>query len=400
MEAGYFLTLRTKTRMKKIFFMLLLASSVLLSAQAQIKGSGFYRVKNASSARWMTLCDNESAGIDYNSTTADCSSLVTNALWDEISCDPGSIFYLDSKGGESYNIQAQGTSIKEMIDYYINITPRGKYYAAWQELKGQRALLADKNSSEDKSWVVTTGNQSNWSVTPVNNSDNYLGVKPTLTVGNKHYAAFFTSFAYTLGQGMKAYYITKIDEWRGNVAYKEITGTVPAKTPVIIECNSTDVSKNQITPVVSSVAAPSDNKLVGVYFSIGNRWSGKYNAVKFDATKMRTLTLNSAGKLALTTSTDLLPTVILKEEANGEHLTSLAIPANSCYLPVSSKAPKEITLMTEAEYDTGISTVSATPGKTTYTVYTLTGVLVKKNAETIGDLPKGIYIINGKKIAL
>ena len=122
--------------------MLLLASSVLLSAQAQIKGSGFYRVKNASSARWMTLCDNESAGIDYNSTTADCSSLVTNALWDEISCDPGSIFYLDSKGGESYNIQAQGTSIKEMIDYYINITPRGKYYAAWQELKGQRALLA------------------------------------------------------------------------------------------------------------------------------------------------------------------------------------------------------------------------------------------------------------------
>ena len=82
MEAGYFLTLRTKTRMKKIFFMLLLASSVLLSAQAQIKGSGFYRVKNASSARWMTLCDNESAGIDYNSTTADCSSLVTNALWD------------------------------------------------------------------------------------------------------------------------------------------------------------------------------------------------------------------------------------------------------------------------------------------------------------------------------
>lgn len=56
--------------------------------------------------------------------------------------------------------------------------------------------------------------------------------------------------------------------------------------------------------------------------------------------------------------------------------------------------------MTEAEYDTGISTISTTPGKTTYTVYTLTGVLVKKNAETIGDLPKGIYIINGKKIAL
>ena len=102
--------------------MFLLASSVMFSTQAQITGSGFYRIKNASSARWMSLSDNDSKGIDYQSTSADCSALLTNALWDEISCDPGSIFYLDSKGGESYNIGAQGTSIKELINYYIYIT--------------------------------------------------------------------------------------------------------------------------------------------------------------------------------------------------------------------------------------------------------------------------------------
>lgn len=386
--------------MKKKIYILLLASSVLFSAQAQIKGSGFYRIKNASTARWMSLCDNHSAGIDYNSTTADCSALVTNALWDEISCDPGSIFYLDSKGGESYNIQAQGTSVKEMIDLYINITARGKNYAAWQEIKGQRALLADKDSSKDKSWVVTTGSYSNWNVTPINTTDNYLGVKPTISINGKHYASLFTSFAYTLGEGMKAYYIIKVDESRGSAVYKELTGTIPAKTPVIIECTSTDISKNQITPITSNAVTPSNNKLKGVYFCIGNRWSAKYNCQKFDATSMRTLAINAAGKLALTTATDHLPTVILREEANGEHLTSLAIPANSCYLPVSSKAPKELNLMTEEEYATGITIINATPHPTTYTVYTLTGVLIKKNAKSINDLPKGIYIVNGKKIAL
>ena len=51
MEIGYFLISRKLTRMKKRIYMFLLASSVMFSTQAQITGSGFYRIKNASSGQ-------------------------------------------------------------------------------------------------------------------------------------------------------------------------------------------------------------------------------------------------------------------------------------------------------------------------------------------------------------
>lgn len=387
--------------MKKRLFLLLLGCATMLGAQAQLNGAGYYRVKNVTSGRYMSLSDNHSRGVDFNSCTADCGAMQTSKIMDNIYSDPGSIFYLDHISGVSYNVVGQGTSLHDIINYYIYISPVGSYYKIYQEQKGQRITLSDFDDvEEDESYVATTGGKTTWYITPLNTTDNYIGVKPTISVGDKHYAAVFAGYPYTLGTGMKAYYINKVIENEGVVIIKELTGTIPANTPVLIECSSTDISKNQITPVLNSDAVPSDNIANGVYFCLGDRWSAHYNSTKFDPATMRVLSLNTYGNLAVSTSTQNLKTVMIEPRgADGKHLTVTAIPANSWYIPVSSSAPSELKLVTAEQYATGIKDITVKPASL-YNVYTLEGVQIKKNATSISDLHQGIYIINGKKVVI
>lgn len=404
MKTGYFFdVILYKIGMKKRLFTLVLATAALVSANAQLNGAGYYRVKNASSNRYMSLVDNTSRGVSTVSTSADCGAMATSSVWDNISHDPGSVFYLEHISGESYNVVGQGTSLHDIINYYIYLTPVGSHYKAWQQESGQRVTLTDNTEDDDViSYVTTTGTASNWDIIPIDATNNYIGVKPTVTVGSKHYAAVFAGYPYTLGAGMKAYYICKIDEAKGVAVYKEITGTVPAKTPVLIECSSTETSGNVLTPVVSDAAVPADNAAKGVYFCWGDRWSGHYNSTKFEAGSMRVLALTSDGKLAATTSTEHLTDVMLKERKDdGSHYTQLAIPANSWYLPVSASAPSKLVLMSESDYTTGIKDIAAAvPSTSAYTVFTLEGKQVLKNAKNLSGLSKGIYIVNGKKVVI
>jgi hypothetical protein len=89
------------------------------------------------------------------------------------------------------------------------------------------------------------------------------------------------------------------------------------------------------------------------------------------------------------------------------------MPANKAYLVVSANTPQEIPIMTEEEYQVyldnkqneepkeeplpnGIQRIESNNNKS-YGIYTILGVKISDNPNDIDNLPKGLYIINGRK---
>ena len=107
--------------MKKITLLLLLACISSCTMHAQVKGNGYYRVQNVTTGRYMSLTTEETRGISMQSTTVDASALLTKKKWDDVSTDPGTIFYIENKGGDQYNIIGQGSSLYKIINNYIRL---------------------------------------------------------------------------------------------------------------------------------------------------------------------------------------------------------------------------------------------------------------------------------------
>lgn len=397
--------------MNRLFITCALAAAAFLPANAQLNGDGYYRIKNAVTGRYMTLCDNHSRGVNVSATEAETGALETRKNFDKVKSDPGSVFYIKSMGNKEYNILAQGADMYSMIQYYVKIidSPYKKgAYRAYQTSSGYALYLSDKYTKRDDSFVVTTGdkeNEKDWEIIPVSSeTDNFIGITPNVEIGGKYYAPFYTGFDYKLSSAdMKAYYVSKVDEGKGFAAYKEIKGTIPAKTPVYIECASGNAADNKINPVAGNVKGISDNKLTGVMFSVGNIYTNHYNSVVFDASTMRTLNAED-GKLVLNTSNDLLSNIeiCLKPGSNkdSDYKYDYVIPHNTFYLKVSSGAAKSLKLVDEAEFEaTGVNGITVNDNQPA-NIYNLSGVLVRSNATSVEGLAKGVYLFKGKKVVV
>ena len=71
----------------------------------------------------------------------------------------------------------------------------------------------------------------------------------------------------------------------------------------------------------------------------------------------------------------------------------LYLPANKCYLTVSSSAPDVLQIVTEAEYEeiTGIEEMFSDVTEGAKVIYDLQG-------RRVAAPSKGVYIVNGKKV--
>lgn len=407
MEIGYFLCYKDYL-MNKFILSIALACISGLTAHAQFTSNGYYRIKNATTQRYMSLCDNHSRGVHVASTSVDAGALVTKKNFNEVVTDPGTVFYIENVSGTNYNISSQGSNVYNMIQYYIRLSKLNDgTYRAWQKdnSSGQVIILSDENDyfyGEDISFVNSiTSDAQRWYILPVNTEDNYLGVKPNIEANGKYYTTFFAETPFSFASsGMRALYISKLQS-SGAAIYKEIKGIVPAKTPVIIECSSKDPAKNKLKIETTSPSSIKDNLLTGVYFGLGMDDTDHFNSTAFDANSMRVLGLSKDGSLEINNEDTYMADIMIKV-GSGHKFTYpyiKAIPHNTAYVKVSSSVPTHMKLFKEGDPAAGINDIEYTDDKPA-TIYNINGMMVREKATSTEGLPKGIYIFKGKKVVI
>ena len=307
----------------------LIAAAFTMPTFAQYNGEGFYRIKNIGAAnRYISIANNK---IEESAKNAEPQAGMAQeiSVWslrtikDPIS-DPGSILYI-SGTTSNLSLEAQGLRTKDLIGKY-QIQASGS--TLWSEAKGVQVYLVDNYEAGTKVdaevRIVTNkirsqaGSYASWEIIKIDNQNEYFGVAPEIKVGDKYYTTLYTFFAYELPAGMKAYYVDQhLDKSFNKYVNEpvaeliEISGQVPAGTPVILECSSQKPADNILKPLTSSSTKidNSKNELSGNRFCFYSLFAGKEktskeywnelrNVVEYESS-MRVLGVDKNGKLAL-----------------------------------------------------------------------------------------------------
>ena len=290
-------------------------------------------MKNLATSRYIYVYDN-TGKINISTTSADMGAIELHKDPDRRFSDPGSIIYVkyiyEKEGIKKYDLTSQGTGVHQIIGYYVQIfeNPDLTYY-----VYAEGFYLCDNETSSREFGFLGTdrkGDYRKWVASKLNDTDNYFGLAPTIELNGKYYQPFYAAFPFTLSEGMKAYYISKV--LPSAAILSEITGTVPASTPVLIECSSANTESNKLTLQMENATAISGNQLKGVYFNNPDRQKSKDARTAYDPSTMRVLTVKD-GKLVYATDNSL------------DYL-----PANQSYLKVPAGTAETLTVMTEEEY--------------------------------------------------
>lgn len=238
----------------------------------------------------------------------------------------------------------------------------------------------------------------NWVIDKIetNHASNYVGILPTIELNGLYYKPFYASFPFKAVSPDMHIYI--IDEIVGkNIAgLKEITGVIPAQTPVIIQCSSNNPSNNRLEILASSSAKVTGNLLSGVYFCNSKRPKESTDAyTRFDEATMRFLKVVDGNLVMTNDASEYLVEVTVRNWTTGKKETFNCLPANSSYLNVDASTSSVLLLTTDP---TGIAEIHSEAKEAgAEGVYTIAGTRLRATNDTQG-LPAGLYIVGGKKI--
>jgi hypothetical protein len=396
--------------MKRFNTFLLLASLSMATALAQDNGTGFagngyYRIRNYVTERYIYVTDNR----DYYDPTHDKEDFQAVQLWygaEKAAANPASVVYIINVSGNNYDLTAQGTGIHALTGRYVSVSKKtdGTYEVSATASGVTKYLSDDERSPDEQGMMGTKGSgfYRRWIVDKIetNHPTNYVGISPTIHVGDKHYQPYYAAFPFKAASpDMHIYYARKI---RGaELVLKEIDGEIPAGTPVVIECASTNPSDNRIELLNSSNEQISGNQLKGTYFCNGSRPRQSVDAyVLFDAATMRVFTEADGKLIATNDAQDRLKLTRVFNPDNPNSTTKIqryCIPENTSYIVTGAGTPNILNIRFEG---VGIDDIIAEKkDKSAEGVYSMSGTLLRKTNDVKG-LPAGLYIVNGEKVVL
>lgn len=277
---------------------------------AQLNGTGYYRFRNADRAgdyisltndkfNYMDVINKAAGGLGKLANPFDVADkrglecagkyLETDIhIVENAECiDPASVIYAQKKNTNNnnydYNLIGQGTSMLtlttgtypgyfELIfkDIYVTIKTATGGSGAQTLYTAQIALKASNNSLADLGVRYLVDDVGKLAINESNNSQNakwyvepveYFNVQPEVEFEGKYYATMYVPFAFKLSVNvLNAYTITGIGE-DGMLAVELVAtngDTVPAGTPVLLECSSNVSSECQLIPTGSPLFTAPD----------------------------------------------------------------------------------------------------------------------------------------------
>ena len=231
-------------------------------------------------------------------------------------------------------------------EYYIGENEQGELYVVGFTSEDMLGLT--------EAWANTNQDELIWNFVPVDSESPLLVPMQSelKDVEGYYYTTMFTDFAYQLGEGVEALYISAVEN--GLAKLEPLVGKVPANTGVILRSKSAAAVANVLLPIDEQLSAIEGNLLKGTC-----------------------LPMDGEGKCALGGFGN--PNVGWNI-AMCEQMETIA--ANSCYTEeqaVFASMPDGI----KATLNSQLSTLN---------YYDLQGRRVTAPAK------KGVYVVNGKKV--
>lgn len=309
---------------------------------------------------------------------------------DSVAYNPSTICYIEYKGGTKYNLTGQGLDLYNLTERYLDARQYQESYNIYASetrsgIQIQKYLIDDPGRYDDYYHPsisdYASGDSFRWLVLPVDQSDSqYFGIKPDVeaTADHSYWSTLYAGFPFKVSDpSMKFYKVTKVDIGLGYAVISEVDGDISKETPLLVRCSGKTPKENKVTLLNPGVTGSQvTNYLVGNYYcNQVEQSTGHRNVTAYNPSTMRMLGTTSDGKPAFVKS-------------NISYL-----PANKCYLAVSTSAPEVLQIVTEAEYATGIHELSVPAADGAKDIYDLQGRRVTTPS-------KGLYIVNGKKVII